>query len=64
MNRCPTHPHDRARDVCRTCGRPFCESCLVYSYGRGKAPYCVECALVAAGTTPDPAWVAEYGVSA
>jgi hypothetical protein len=42
----------------------FCEGCLVYAYGRTKAPYCVSCALIASGITPTDAWLAEYGISA
>jgi hypothetical protein len=33
--------------------REFCDECLVYSYGRAKAPYCIRCALVTAGTLVD-----------
>jgi hypothetical protein len=64
MDRCQTHTHDSASGVCRTCHGEFCETCLVYSYGRGKPPYCIRCALIAAGTTPSPAWLAEFAVSA
>ena len=42
--------------MCRSCLHEFCEECLVFSYGRSKAPYCIRCALVAAGTSvPDGA---------
>ncbi len=64
MDPCRNHGDDRACGVCRTCLGAYCDTCLVYSYGRGKPPYCLRCALVAAGTTPSPAWLAEYGVSA
>jgi hypothetical protein len=42
--------------MCRSCLDEFCDDCLVYSFGRSKAPYCIRCALVAAGTSmPDGA---------
>jgi hypothetical protein len=37
---------------------------MVYAYGRSKAPYCLRCALLAAGTVPSDAWTAEYSISA
>jgi hypothetical protein len=64
MERCHTHAEDGATGICRSCGRDFCERCLVYSYGRHRPPYCVRCALIAAGTTPTDRWVAEYTISA
>ncbi len=64
MDHCHTHTHDEASGLCRACHREFCEQCLVYSYGRGKPPYCVRCALIAAGTTPSDTWVAEHYISA
>jgi hypothetical protein len=54
MARCHTHGVGRSAGTCRSCLREFCEECLVYSYGPAKAPYCIRCAVVAAGTTiPD-----------
>lgn len=56
MSSCQTHSHQTAAGTCRRCHDEFCEECLVYSYGRGKPPYCIRCALVAAGaraTKPD-----------
>jgi len=64
MDRCDTHPHDIANGTCRTCLHSYCETCLVYAYGRAKLPYCVRCALVAVGTTPTDAWLADYSISA
>ncbi len=49
MDSCNTHPFDTAADTCRLCKREYCESCLVYSFGPEKPPYCVPCALEAAG---------------
>jgi len=34
---------------CRTCTRPYCSRCLVYSFGPDKPPFCVGCALTASG---------------
>jgi hypothetical protein len=47
--RCAKHNFELAAAVCRTCGDDFCEECLVYAHGPSKPPYCVPCALVAAG---------------
>jgi hypothetical protein len=49
MTTCHTHGTASPAGMCRSCLRDFCEACLVYSYGRSKAPYCVQCALVVAG---------------
>ncbi len=51
MARCHTHGIASSAGICRSCLREFCEDCLVYSYGRSKAPYCIRCALVAAGSS-------------
>jgi hypothetical protein len=64
MDHCHTHRHDEASGLCRSCRRAFCEQCLVYSYGHSRPPYCVRCALIAAGTTPSEEWVAELHISA
>jgi hypothetical protein len=54
MAKCQTHGAAASAGTCRSCLREFCGDCLVYSYGRAKAPYCIRCALVAAGTAvPD-----------
>jgi hypothetical protein len=34
---------------CRTCAKPYCSRCLVYSFGPDKPPDCVGCALTASG---------------
>ena len=47
--RCEKHPFERMERHCRNCGGEFCADCLVYSYGPKKPPYCVNCALAAAG---------------
>lgn len=46
---CEKHPFERRERNCRTCGGEFCADCLVYAYGPKKPPYCVSCALAAAG---------------
>lgn len=47
--RCAKHQFEAAEDTCRACGRDFCAECLVYSFGPKKPPYCIACALTAAG---------------
>jgi hypothetical protein len=46
---CTKHPFQSAEDACRACRNRFCSDCLVYSHGEDKPPYCVPCALAAAG---------------
>ncbi len=47
--RCENHQFEILADHCRTCGGEYCLECLVYSYGNDKPPFCVDCALAAAG---------------
>ena len=47
--RCAKHQFEAAEDACRSCGNEFCGDCLVYSFGPKKPPYCIACALTAAG---------------
>ena len=47
--RCTKHSFDVAVAQCRSCGEPFCGDCLVYTHGPSSPPFCVPCALVAAG---------------
>jgi hypothetical protein len=47
--RCNKHLFEDAAGMCRTCRRPYCDDCLVYTHGPTKAPLCVPCALTAAG---------------
>ena len=47
--RCTKHSFEVAVAQCRSCGEPFCDDCLVYTYGASSPPFCVPCALVAAG---------------
>lgn len=56
---CAKHSFEVAKDVCRQCRNSYCEECLVYSFGPKKPPFCVTCALNAAGVrrtgaTPNP----------
>ena len=47
--RCERHLFDRAVDLCGRCGCEFCADCLVYSFGPKKPPFCLPCAVEAAG---------------
>lgn len=53
--RCERHGFELAEDTCRNCGTSFCAECLVYSFGRKQQPYCVSCALAAAGVRSNAA---------
>lgn len=46
---CGKHQHERGIDVCRRCGGAWCGTCLVYTAGPKKPPYCMSCAMVAGG---------------
>ncbi len=46
---CCRHQFEEAEATCRHCGERFCSECLVYSFGPKKPPYCISCALGAAG---------------
>src|SRR3954452_22335003 len=47
--RCLKHSFEVSENCCRNCGNDFCSECLVYAFGATKPPYCVACALAAAG---------------
>jgi hypothetical protein len=47
--RCFVHGFEVGEARCRSCGNEFCSECLVYAFGPSKPPYCVGCALAAAG---------------
>jgi hypothetical protein len=47
--RCHRHQFDTAVDRCQMCGNGFCTTCLVYPKGHRKPPYCLPCAVSAAG---------------
>ncbi len=47
--RCYRHGFELAEARCRNCGLSYCSECLVYSFGANKPPYCISCALAAAG---------------
>jgi hypothetical protein len=53
--RCARHQFEAAIDRCRQCGHPFCGECLVYSFGEKQPPFCVPCALSAAGVRSNAA---------
>ena len=46
---CEAHPFDAATGTCAECRRKFCPSCLVYPHGPRQHPFCIPCALTAAG---------------
>jgi hypothetical protein len=47
--RCFVHSFEVGQARCRNCGNEFCNECLVFAFGPSKPPYCVACALAAAG---------------
>jgi hypothetical protein len=50
---CANHPGMATAGTCRSCQQAFCEDCLVYAFGEGRAPFCVDCALATSGgSTP------------
>jgi hypothetical protein len=49
QGRCDKHLFEAAEDVCGKCGYEFCGECLVYSFGAKKPPFCIPCAVAAAG---------------
>jgi hypothetical protein len=49
LDSCHKHPHEMGVTLCRRCGQSWCSTCLVYSYGPKKPPYCMSCAMVAGG---------------
>jgi hypothetical protein len=53
--RCARHQFEAAVDRCRQCGHPFCGECLVYSFGEKQPPFCIPCALSAAGVRSNAA---------
>lgn len=46
---CAKHPHEMGAALCRRCGHSWCSSCLVFSFGPKKPPFCMSCAMVAGG---------------
>jgi len=53
--RCHVHGFELAESNCRNCGFGFCSECLVYAFGASKPPYCISCALAAAGVRSNAA---------
>jgi hypothetical protein len=47
--RCERHQFDQAADRCGRCGGEFCSTCVVYAFGPKKPPFCLPCAVAAAG---------------
>lgn len=46
---CNRHFCEPAIDVCGGCADGFCRDCLVYPFGPRTSPYCLDCAVRAAG---------------
>ena len=46
---CGEHLLAPSDDLCGWCGAGYCDECLVDPFGRDRAPYCVRCAVEAAG---------------
>jgi len=49
QGRCDKHLFEAAEDMCGKCGYEFCAECLVYAFGAKKPPFCIPCAVAAAG---------------
>ena len=49
QGRCEKHLFEGAEDRCGKCGYEFCGECLVYAFGAKKPPFCIPCAVAAAG---------------
>jgi hypothetical protein len=49
QGRCEKHLFEVAEDRCGKCGLEFCAECLVYSFGPKRPPFCIPCAVSAAG---------------
>jgi hypothetical protein len=49
VTHCRAHDERVSATTCRRCGAECCESCLVFSFGEAKAPFCPPCALAVAG---------------
>ena len=48
-SKCEKHLFEDATGKCRSCHAHFCGDCLVYAHGPQSAPFCIPCALTAAG---------------
>ncbi|HLT16849.1 MAG TPA: hypothetical protein VK007_09115 [Acidimicrobiales bacterium] len=49
MDSCIKHPHEVGVSHCGRCGGSWCGDCLVHPFGPKKPPYCMSCAMFAAG---------------
>ncbi len=52
---CERHFPVPAVDLCGWCGEEFCHDCVVYPFGEKRLPYCLSCAVTAAGVRSGPA---------
>jgi hypothetical protein len=55
LESCGKHPHEMGVALCRRCGYAWCSTCLVYSFGPKKPPFCMSCAMVAGGVRSNAA---------
>jgi hypothetical protein len=49
QGRCGKHVFEASDDICGKCGGEYCSECLVYSFGPKRPPFCIGCAIAAAG---------------
>jgi hypothetical protein len=54
-DQCVRHQFEPIVDYCRSCGDGHCSECVVYAFGPDQPPYCVPCALTAAGVRSNAA---------
>jgi hypothetical protein len=57
--KCDKHLFEDATGMCRSCRRPYCDDCLVFT--PGSKPLCVPCALTAAGVRSTAAGRSQRG---
>ena len=55
LESCGKHPHEMGVALCRRCGHAWCNTCLVYSFGPKKPPFCMSCAMYAGGVRSNAA---------
>ena len=55
LESCEKHPHEMGVALCRRCGHSWCSTCLVYSFGPKKPPFCMSCAMFAGGVRTNAA---------
>ncbi|MDZ7732104.1 MAG: hypothetical protein U5R31_02485 [Acidimicrobiia bacterium] len=58
--RCANHPSRTPAGSCRDCHQSYCEDCLVFAFGEGRAPVCVDCALARSGRTSSRSYHGDF----